>query len=87
MEPSPVSPAEKPIAPASNLTTPNTAFTLPSMWNAQTLTELKIYLRTKRPGKPDIPSWPDWSTEGEEEESIVEGIGRNEGTVRFVWDK
>lgn len=24
--------------------------------------------------------------DGEEEESIVEGIGRNEGTVRFVWD-
>jgi CTD kinase subunit beta len=87
VEPSPISPAEKPITPTSNLSSPSIAFALPAPWNAQTLTELKIYLRTKRPGQTEIPSWPDSPMDGMEEESIVEGIGRNEGTVRFVWDK
>lgn len=43
-------------------------------------------MRTKKLGAADIHSWADSSME-EEEESIIEGIGRNEGTVRFLWDK
>lgn len=87
VEPSPISPAERPVPPGSQQSAANIAFSLPGFWNAQTLTELKIYLRTKRPGKTDISTWPDMREEVAEEEDIVEGIGRNEGTVRFLWDK
>lgn len=72
----------------------NTAFTLPPFWTAQTLTQLKIYLRTKRPppARPEESAEGVWSALGVEDpagkgEDVSEGIGRNEGTVRFLWDK
>lgn len=83
-----MSPAERPAPANPHSSTSIAAFTLPAYWNAQTLTELKIYLRTRRSGRTDIALWSDGTVDApEEEESIVEGIGRNEGTVRFLWDK
>lgn len=84
--PSPDSPSGKPASAAST-SSGNTAFPIPSYWTAQTLTELKIFLRNKRPGRTDVSSWPMFTEEeGDIEQSPAEGIGRNEGTVRFLWD-
>jgi len=75
--------------PSNQSASSSTAFALPPSWTAQTLTELKIYLRNKRPGKAGSPSWP--SSEAEDIEmsdtTASEGFGQNEGTVRFLWDK
>lgn len=77
--PSPVSPREtgsaRPSpAPAAVM---STAYRLPSRWTPQALTELKIHLRERRPG--DM-GWDEESDDG------VEGMGRSDATVRFVWD-
>lgn len=57
-----------------------TAFRLPHMWTSQTLTELKIHLRERRPGIP-IP----WEEETESQDG-AEVMGKNDMTVRYVWD-
>jgi CTD kinase subunit beta len=86
--PSPDSPSGKPSSTSTNPTSGNTAFPIPAYWTAQTLTQLKIYLRNKRPGRVDVTSWPMFTEEeGDIEQSPAEGIGRNEGTVRFLWDE
>ncbi|WWC87796.1 uncharacterized protein L201_002688 [Kwoniella dendrophila CBS 6074] len=90
--PSPVSPKEpNPSTTQSvNTTTSSpTAFPLPLFWNSQTLTELKIQLRNSRPGGPSVHVG--WSASGievqsENGEEAVEGMGQNEGTIRFLWD-
>jgi CTD kinase subunit beta len=65
----------------------NTAFRLPPYWTPSTLTELKIRLRERRPGKAvTIAGWPDTSPAEGDEREIIEGMGRNDATVRFVWD-
>ncbi|KAK4687621.1 hypothetical protein P7C73_g2488, partial [Tremellales sp. Uapishka_1] len=88
--PSPVSPKENPASTASHSTTApsqNTAFHLAGFWTAQSLTELKIHLRDKRPDKKMVvPSWvgAEEAIDGKEDET-VEGMGKNDGTVRFIW--
>lgn len=57
------------------------AYRLPVSWTAQTLTELKIHLRDRRPGA--VLGWDD---EEEDDAAEMEGMGRNDTTVRFVWD-
>ncbi|OCF32289.1 CTD kinase subunit beta [Kwoniella heveanensis BCC8398] len=92
--PSPVSPIE-PGTTSSQSTitsTPSpTAFPLPIYWTTQTLTELKIKLRERRPGGPPATTgWSSTPVEGaqdEEGDEAVEGMGRNDGTVRFLWDE
>jgi CTD kinase subunit beta len=90
--PSPVSPNDGgsvakpvPVPPEANV-----AFSLPVFWTSQTLTELKIHLRDKRPRMllPDDEGWvaADPVDEGRMGEA-VEGIGQNETTVRFIWDE
>ncbi|BEI92712.1 uncharacterized protein CcaverHIS019_0503400 [Cutaneotrichosporon cavernicola] len=79
--PSPVSPREP-----SRSTRPSpvpasvggTAYRLAPKWTPQALTELKIHLRERRPG--EMP----WDEESDGEG--VEGMGRSDATVRFVWD-
>jgi len=91
--PSPVSPKETNPAskPASTLTTQAscTAFRLPAFWTPQTLTELKIHLREKRPSAAAPASG--WTSVNEDDrrevEEAVEGMGQNDATVRFVWDQ
>jgi CTD kinase subunit beta len=52
------------------------------MWTSQTITELKIHLRERRPGIP-IP----WEEESDWPEAEgIEGMGKNDMTVRYVWD-
>lgn len=48
------------------------------------MTELKIFLRDRRPGT--LPNAWAGDTEGSELDKAIEGMGRNEGTVRFTWD-
>jgi CTD kinase subunit beta len=85
--PSPDSPSGKPASTTAT-SSGNTAFPIPAYWTAQTLTELKIFLRNKRPGRVDVSSWPMFTEEeGDVEQSPADGIGRNEGTVRFLWDE
>jgi len=90
IHPSPVSPNDNssPSNPASSLSSGTTAFVLPSYWTTHTLTELKIHLRDKRPGKGLVAGWVgvEESRAGDEE-STVEGMGQNDGTVRFLWDR
>jgi CTD kinase subunit beta len=84
--PSPVSPKEAGNVPhpASSTSNLNTAFRIPNYWTSQTLTEVKIHLRERRPGSGAAMSWPD---EGDAvADNISEGMGQNEGTVRFLWD-
>lgn len=82
--PSPVSPREpgrgsaRP-SPAPSAPVAGTAYRLPAKWTPQALTELKIHLRERRPG--EMP-WEEESDEGDG----VEGMGRSDATVRFVWD-
>ena len=86
--PSPVSPKE-PLQtaatyhPASSL---NTAYKLAIYWTAQKLTELKIELRNRRPDSAAVPlkGWPEAEANGEGTEA--EGMGRNDATVRFIWE-
>lgn len=85
--PSPVSPHEPGNARSSRPSPAPTsggmtAFRLPPFWTAQTLTELKIHLRERRPGA--IAAWDEM--EGEGELADMEGFGRNDATMRFVWD-
>ena len=88
LNPSPDSPSGKPASVTSNPASGNTAFPIPSYWTAQTLTELKIFLRNKRPGRIDAATWPMFTEEeADVDQSPVDGIGRNEGTVRFLWDE
>jgi CTD kinase subunit beta len=88
IEPSPVSPPGKTPTASNQPSSGNTAFPIPSFWTAQTLTELKIYLRNKRPGAASSPSWPSSEMEEADVGDIAsEGFGQNEGTVRFLWDK
>jgi CTD kinase subunit beta len=48
---------------------------------------LKIHLRERRPGKATaMLGWPDTSPAEDEDREAVEGMGRNDMTVRFVWD-
>ncbi|GMK55631.1 hypothetical protein CspeluHIS016_0206870 [Cutaneotrichosporon spelunceum] len=79
--PSPASPRE-PSRSARPSPTPasvsGTAYRLPPKWTPQALTELKIHLRERRPG--EMP----WDEESDGEG--VEGMGRSDATVRFVWD-
>ena len=85
--PSPDSPSGKPASTTAT-SSGNTAFPIPAYWTAQTLTELKIFLRNKRPGRVDVSPWPMFTEEeGDVEQSPADGIGRNEGTVRFLWDE
>ncbi|WWC68723.1 uncharacterized protein I206_102657 [Kwoniella pini CBS 10737] len=91
--PSPVSPKESnPTASQSSNTTSSTptAFPLPLYWTSQTLTQLKIQLRDRRPGAPAANvGWAAAGTESLsaiEGEEAVEGMGQNEGTIRFLWD-
>ena len=73
---SPVSPQDPPTSQPT--TTPiTTAFRLPPQWTPQTLTELKIQLRNRRPGS----AAPTVQTEIDST-----GMGQNDGTVRFIWD-
>ncbi|WVQ78735.1 hypothetical protein IAT38_000822 [Cryptococcus sp. DSM 104549] len=89
--PSPVSPSE-PLASTSTTssTTPtSTAFTLPAYWTVQTLTELKIQLRNRRAGEaPAAMGWTGLEEEVFDEAADVaaDGMGRNDATVRFIWD-
>ncbi|KAK1927445.1 cyclin-like protein [Papiliotrema laurentii] len=84
--PSAISPKEASQAPTSALSssTYGTAFKLPPSWTTLTLTELKIHLRDRRPGLNVVPGWND---EGADEavDSIADGMGQNDGTVRFLW--
>lgn len=91
--PSPVSPREpgsRAGASSSRSARPSpgpvsaatTAFRLHPGWNAQSLTELKIHLRDRRPGA--AVGW-DEGEDGDEMDP-VDGMGRNDGTMRFVWD-
>ncbi|KAK6907252.1 hypothetical protein I203_101242 [Kwoniella mangroviensis CBS 8507] len=93
--PSPVSPKEpNPSSSQTANTTASspTAFPLPLFWTSQTLTELKIELRNRRPGAP--PTNLGWTAagihngteNGNEGDEAVEGMGKNEGTIRFLWD-
>lgn len=79
--PSPASPRENPRSgrpsPAPGNAPTVTAFKLPPFWTSQSLTELKIHLRDRNPGV----MWP-----AEEDTELPEGMGRNDGTVRFMWD-
>lgn len=79
--PSPASPRENPRSgrpsPAPSTSLALTTYKLPPFWTSQTLTQLKIHLRDRNPGV----MWP-----AEEEAELPEGMGRNDGTVRFVWD-
>lgn len=92
--PSPVSPKDAITSPAqhpssaSSSASPVTAFRLSPFWTAQTLTELKIHLRDRRPS--DTPAPTGWvgpmEVAKEDLESTVDGMGQNDGTVRFLWD-
>ncbi|KAK8861488.1 hypothetical protein IAR55_002309 [Kwoniella newhampshirensis] len=90
--PSPVSPKE-PLPTSSQTTststTSPTAFRLPSFWSSQTLTELKIHLRDRRPGKVATIGWASAGEESHQvsEDEAAEGMGKNDATVRFVWDR
>lgn len=79
--PSPVSPRENPRSgrpsPAPSAAQSHTTYKLPAFWTSQTLTELKIHLRDRNPGV----MWP-----AEEDTELPEGMGRNDGTVRYMWD-
>ncbi|WVW80050.1 hypothetical protein I302_102023 [Kwoniella bestiolae CBS 10118] len=94
--PSPVSPKEPnpSSSQTSNTSTSSpTEFPLPLYWTSQTLTELKIELRNRRPGGP--PAHVGWAPAGSESvnengnggDEAVEGMGKNEGTIRFLWDE
>ncbi|WWD16601.1 hypothetical protein CI109_101029 [Kwoniella shandongensis] len=90
--PSPVSPKETlPTSSQQSTSSPTspTAFRIPSFWTPQTLTELKIHLRDRRPGKAATIGWAGTGTvSGEEEvEEAADGMGKNDATVRFVWDE
>ncbi|WVF66984.1 hypothetical protein IAT40_001727 [Kwoniella sp. CBS 6097] len=92
--PSPVSPKEPGSSSSQAMTTSAplpTAFPLPIYWTTQTLTELKIKLREKRPGAPLVATgWASVLGDGvqdEEGDEAVEGMGKNDGTVRFLWDE
>lgn len=63
----------------------NTAFRIPTFWTSQTLTELKIHLRDRRPGSIVLTPW----VEGDEVPlaDASDGLGQNVGTVRFLWDE
>ena len=86
--PSPTSPREDPLAaPSRQPGQPigNTALKLPPFWTASTLTELKIALRNRRPRA--VTGWigeDDLSVE--DETSEIDGMGQNDGTIRFLWD-
>ena len=84
--PSPVSPKDQPSTTAPNPSSSlNTAFRLSVFWTAQTLTELKIHLRDRRPGGAvSLKAWPEVETNGESSEA--DGMGRNDATVRFIWE-
>ncbi|WRT65613.1 uncharacterized protein IL334_002558 [Kwoniella shivajii] len=93
LTPSPVSPKEPNPSSSQNSSTSAsspTAFPLPLYWTSQTLTELKIQLRDRRPGGP--PSTVGWLAVGTPSEAedagdqAVEGMGQNDGTIRFLWD-
>lgn len=79
--PSPASPRENPRSgrpsPAPGNAPTLTTFKLPPYWTSQSLTELKIHLRDRNPGV----MWP-----AEEDAELPEGMGRNDGTIRFMWD-
>ncbi|WVQ74532.1 hypothetical protein IAR50_004133 [Cryptococcus sp. DSM 104548] len=90
LTPSPVSPHDH--APTSVSQAPSSppsshiSFNLPNYWTPQTLTELKIKLRERRGSVGTVPSV--WGV-GEEEETvqISDGMGRNDATLRFLWDE
>lgn len=93
--PSPVSPRDNNPDPASQPNAPSPAqlgmtpaFRLPTYWTAQTLTELKIHLRERQPDAAHTAAgWPEAdSMDSEEVDDAVVGLGKNDGTVRFVWD-
>lgn len=92
--PSPVSPRDAPSpshpTSSSNLSnnpTASLAFPLSTFWTGQTLTELKIHLRDKMPGNAVTRGWVGVEMElNEELEGTVDGMGKNDGTVRFLWD-
>jgi len=91
--PSPVSPKDAIASPAQHaLSTPSaptvTAFRLSPFWTAQTLTALKIQLRDRRPGGPGVTGWVGPAEIAKEDvESAIDGMGTNDGTVRFLWEK
>ncbi|ODN76769.1 hypothetical protein L202_05379 [Cryptococcus amylolentus CBS 6039] len=90
LTPSPVSPHDHPPSAApqnpSSLYSSLTAFPLPSYWTPQTLTELKIRLREKRGSVATVPPMWDGREDGETVQ-ISDGMGRNDATLRFLWDE
>ncbi|ORY29517.1 cyclin-like protein [Naematelia encephala] len=90
--PSPISPRET-SSPAQNSTTSSTsgelgtAYHLPPYWTAQTLTELKIWLRIRRPST--TTAWVEGvvpGTQVTDVDSEIQGLGNNDGTIRFLWE-
>ena len=79
--PSPISPKEQPSQQPTQTTSLTMAFKLPAFWMPQNLTELKIHLRDRRPGNVVAAPWPE-SVAVEESEVL----GKNDATIRFVWD-
>ena len=87
-QPSPVSPKEPIPNPAkASASMPTSAYTLSAYWTPQTLTELKIHLRDRRPGKPAVVAWVNTPDDDDSvPQHASEGMGRNDGTIRFVWE-
>lgn len=86
--PSPVSPKEPlgSIAPTLALSSSGTtAFPLSAFWTPQTLTKLKINLRERRGGLTTMLGWATEDTG--ETDKVAEGMGKNDVTIRFLWDE
>ncbi|OXB34647.1 CTD kinase subunit beta [Cryptococcus neoformans] len=86
--PSPVSPKEPlgSIAPTLALSSSGTtAFPLSAFWTPQTLTKLKINLRERSGGLTTMLGWATEDTG--ETDKIAEGMGKNDVTIRFLWDE
>lgn len=86
--PSPVSPKEplgSTAATSALSSSGTTAFPLSAFWTPQTLTKLKISLRERRGGLTAMPGWATEDT-GETDE-VAEGMGKNDVTIRFLWDE
>lgn len=78
----------------------NTAFRLSPHWTLGTLTDLKVHLREERPSPSTMEEEAISGSYGLEDlqasqlgltsasqgiEEIGQGLGKNDGTVRFVW--
>lgn len=75
------------------------AFPISGYWTSQTLTEVKIKLREKRPGHALASSYGSFKEMGwnpgtddpaggkkeKEVDEATEGMGQNNKTIRFLW--